>query len=139
MLRKVQDQIAYCYQRAGDCRAKAVDASDTAAKQELLDLERRWLMLARSYELSERFTDYTNEVARRLRVFRPPEPQHPAVPRVRCPECGKQMRLAYIEPCPDERRSADTSTLTCACGYTFQMTTDRPASAVRSERESELL
>jgi hypothetical protein len=46
MLRKVQDQIAYCYQRAGECRSKAADVSDEVVKQELLDFERRWLMLA---------------------------------------------------------------------------------------------
>ena len=97
MLRKVQDQIAYCYQRAVECRAKAANGSDAVAKQELLDLERRWLMLARSYELSERFTDYTNEVARRLHILRPPEPQHPAVPRIRCPECGRRMRLGRVD------------------------------------------
>jgi hypothetical protein len=126
MLRKVQDQIAYCYQRAVECRAKAANGSDAVAKQELLDLERRWLMLARSYELSERFTDYTNEVARRLHILRPPEPQHPAVPRIRCPECGRRMRLVHIEPCEDERRCADTSMFACTCGFAMQTTTDRP-------------
>jgi hypothetical protein len=126
MLGKVQDQIAYCHQRAGECRAKAADGYDEVAKQDLLDLERRWLMLARSYELSDRFTDYTNEVERRLRIFRPPEPRHPAIPRVRCPECGKQMRLDYFEPSLDERRCADRSTFACACGFAMQTTTDRP-------------
>ena len=119
-------QAARCHQRASECRAKAEDAFDEAAKQEYLDMEHRWLILARSYELSERITDYTNKVAHRLRAVRPPEQQHPAIPRVRCPECGQRMRLAYIEPCADERRSADTSLFTCTCGYTYQLTTDRP-------------
>src|SRR6516165_638398 len=118
-------QVARCYQRASVCRAKAENAYNEAAKQEYLDMEHRWLKLARSYELSERITDYTNQVAHRLRAVRPPEQQHPAIPRVRCPECGQRMRLAYIEPCADERRSADTSLFTCTCGYTYQLTTDR--------------
>ena len=126
MLRKVPDQIAWCYQRARECCARAADGTNEADKQGFLDLERRWLMLARSYELSERVTDYTNKIAHRLGALRPPEQQHPAIPRVRCPECGQRMRLAYIEPCADERRSADTSLFTCTCGYTYQLTTDRP-------------
>jgi hypothetical protein len=125
MLRKVSDQVACCYQRASECRAKAANAFNEAAKQEYLDMERRWLMLARSYEFSDRLTDYNNEVERRLQGIRPPELQHPAIPGVRCPECGKRMRLGYIEPCEDERRSADTSTFTCACGYTYQLAAER--------------
>ena len=117
--------VARCYERASECRAKAEDAFNEAAKQEYLDMEHRWLMLARSYELSERITDYMNEVAHRLHAVGPPEQQHAAIPRVRCPECGQRMRLAYIEPCADERRSADTSMFTCTCGYTYQLTTDR--------------
>jgi len=69
-------QAARCHQRASECRAKAEDAFDEAAKQDYLDMEHRWLMLARSYELSERITDYTNKVAHRLRAVRPPEQQH---------------------------------------------------------------
>jgi hypothetical protein len=118
-------QAAWFYQRASECRAKAEDAFNEAAKQEYLDMERRWLMLARSYELSGRITDYTNDVAHRLRAVRSPEQQHPAIPRVRCPECGQRMRLAYIEPCADQRRSADTSMFTCTCSYTYQLTADR--------------
>ena len=118
-------QAARCYQRASECRAKAENAFSEVAKEEYLDMEHRWLKLASSYELSERITDYTNEVAHRLHAVRPPDQQHPAIPRVRCPECGQRMRLAYIEPCADERRSADTSMFTCTCGFSFQLTTDR--------------
>ena len=135
-------QAARCYQRASDCRAKAENAFNEVAKEEYLDMEHRWLILARSYELSERITDYTNKVAHRLRAVRPPEQQHPAIPRVRCPECGKRMRLAYIEPCADEGRSADTSMFTCTCGFSFQLTTDRrtgvasPRSPISDNRAS---
>ena len=53
-------QAARCYQRASECRAKGENAFNEAAKQEYLDMEHRWVKLARSYELSERITDYTN-------------------------------------------------------------------------------
>jgi hypothetical protein len=71
MLRKVSERVADCYHRASECRAKANDAFNEAARQEYLDIERRWLMLARSYELSDRVTDYVTEAERRLRVTIP--------------------------------------------------------------------
>jgi hypothetical protein len=52
MLQKLSEPIAYCCQRASECRAKAANAANEAASQEYYELERRWLMLARSYELS---------------------------------------------------------------------------------------
>jgi hypothetical protein len=64
MLQKLSEQIGYCYQRASECRAKAADAVNEAASQEYYELERRWLMLARSYELSERITDFTGKLQR---------------------------------------------------------------------------
>jgi hypothetical protein len=68
MLQKLSEQIAYCYQRASECRAKAMDAVNAAASEEYYELERRWLMLARSYELSERITDFTGELQRRSKI-----------------------------------------------------------------------
>jgi hypothetical protein len=82
--------------------------------------------MTKSYELGDRIAGYTSEVALRLSNVRPPELQHPAIPRIRCPECGQRMRLAYIEPCPDQRRSADTSMFICGCGYAHRLTKDRP-------------
>jgi hypothetical protein len=68
MLQKLSEQIAHCYQRAGECRAKATDAVNDAASQEYYELERRWLMLARSYELSDRITNFTGAVQRRSKL-----------------------------------------------------------------------
>jgi hypothetical protein len=68
MLQKLSEQIAHCYQRASECRAKAANAVNEAASQEYYELERRWLMLARSYELSERITDFTCELQRRSKL-----------------------------------------------------------------------
>ena len=123
MLLKLSDQVERCYQRASECRAKAADAFNKAARQEYLDMEHRWFTLARSYELSNRVVNYTNGLEHRLNEVRPPE--LPAIPRVRCPECANRMRLNYIEPCSDERGAADTSVFICTCGLTYQMTTDR--------------
>ena len=71
MLQKLSEQIAHCYQRASECRAKAANAVNEAASQEYYELERRWLMLARSYELSERITEFSGEFWRKNKVANP--------------------------------------------------------------------
>ena len=60
VLHKVSENVAYCYARASECRAKAADALNQAARQEYLDMDHRWLYLARSYELTDRIVDFTN-------------------------------------------------------------------------------
>ena len=64
MLSKASEQMAYCHQRASECREKAANATSQAVTEEYLDLEGRWLLLARSYELTERTTDFIREVDR---------------------------------------------------------------------------
>ena len=125
MLQKTSAQVADCYERAGESRAKAAAAANEIDKTEYLNIERRWIMLARSYELSERVTGFNEEVRRRLRVLIPPEPPHPAVPRVTCAECGGKMRLAHIEPGLKEGHGANTSTFTCKCGFICRQAGDR--------------
>ena len=88
MLQKLPDKIAYCYERAGQSRAKAANCIEERVVQEHLEIERCWLALARSYELSERIGRFNDE---RLRVLIPPQPPDPAIPIVRCSECGKEL------------------------------------------------
>jgi hypothetical protein len=61
MLKKVSDEIANCYRRAAECREKADAATNVDTKRDYSALEHSWLFLARSYELSERLSDFTNE------------------------------------------------------------------------------
>jgi hypothetical protein len=118
MLQKISHQVANCYERAGESRARAAAADSEIDKTEFLNIERRWIMLARSYELSERITGFNDEIKRRLRVLIPPEPPHPAVPRPTCSECGGKMRLTEIEPGMKDGHAANTSTFACKCGFT---------------------
>jgi hypothetical protein len=125
MFQKISTQVADCYKRAGESRARAATAANEIEKTEYLNIERRWIMLARSYELRERVTSLNDDVKRRLRVLIPPEPPHPAVPRVTCAECGGKMRLTQIEPALKEGRVANTSTFACECGFTCRQAADR--------------
>jgi hypothetical protein len=49
---------------AEDCARKAAAQTDPNLKENFLDIERRWLFLARSYEFTERLGDLSDEAKR---------------------------------------------------------------------------
>ena len=57
MLNNLSDQIRDCYAHAEECARKAAAQTDRRLKQDFLDMEKRWLSLAKSYELSEQLDD----------------------------------------------------------------------------------
>jgi hypothetical protein len=65
MLQKLTEEIAECYGHARECQECAKQALDATAQSEFLEMEQRWIMLARSYELSERISNFQAEVRRR--------------------------------------------------------------------------
>jgi hypothetical protein len=64
MLNNVSEQIRECLRHAEDCARKAAAQTDPKLKEDFLDMERRWLFLARSYELTERVIDFSAETKR---------------------------------------------------------------------------
>jgi len=64
VLNNLSAQVGGCLQHAEDCARKATAQTDPQLKQDYLDLERRWLFLARSYEFTERLTDFSDETKR---------------------------------------------------------------------------
>ena len=54
MLLNVSAQVRECGRHAEECARQAKAQTNPKFRQEFLDLERRWLRLARSYEFSER-------------------------------------------------------------------------------------
>ena len=48
------ENIRDCYRHAEFCQARAKEQSDFLSRQDFLDCERRWLLLARGYELAQR-------------------------------------------------------------------------------------
>jgi hypothetical protein len=64
MLESLSEQIRDCYEHAEECARKAAAQSNPRLKQDFLDMERRWLALAKSYELSRRLTDFSNQARR---------------------------------------------------------------------------
>jgi hypothetical protein len=56
MLNKLSNDIAECYRHADECAQKAKSERDARLRQDFFDAERRWLSLARSYEITEELT-----------------------------------------------------------------------------------
>lgn len=69
MLSDLDPQLRDCYERAAEAREKADATTDPALKAELLEMERRWLTLAKSYAFTESLDDFTQENSRRQREF----------------------------------------------------------------------
>jgi PAS domain S-box-containing protein len=53
MLQKLSEQVQWCYQRAAEAKRRADQTTDSDAKADFLNMQRRWLLLARSYQRSE--------------------------------------------------------------------------------------
>ena len=64
MLNNLSVQIRDCLQHAEDCARQAAAQTDPVLKQDFLDVERRWLFLARSYEFTDRLGDFSDEAKR---------------------------------------------------------------------------
>jgi len=66
VLKNLSEEIRECLQHAENCARKAAAQSCPKLKQDFLELERRWLYLARSYEFTERLTDFSVETKRNV-------------------------------------------------------------------------
>jgi hypothetical protein len=66
MLQKTREDVAYCYQRAEECRRMGARETDAARRQGYLDMEVRWVKLAISYQFAEQFCSFNDEVSRNL-------------------------------------------------------------------------
>jgi hypothetical protein len=65
MLNNLGQQIRECLQHTEDCARQAAAQTCPKLKEDFLDMERRWMFLARSYEFTERLTDFSAETNRR--------------------------------------------------------------------------
>src|SRR5947207_15149919 len=64
-LKNICEQIRDCLQHAEDCAKKAAAQTDQKLKQDFLDNERRWLMLAQSYDFTQRLGDFSDQAKRK--------------------------------------------------------------------------
>ncbi|MGC2077660.1 MAG: PAS domain S-box protein, partial [Xanthobacteraceae bacterium] len=67
MLEQFSERVRECYEFAAEARAKADATNDSALKAELLNAERRWLVLAQSFGFTESLKDFTTANAEQRR------------------------------------------------------------------------
>jgi PAS domain S-box-containing protein len=65
MLQNLSEQSRLCYERAVEAKQRAEEMSDPEAKADFLNTERRWLLLARSYQLNESLKDFIRAIPHR--------------------------------------------------------------------------
>jgi hypothetical protein len=63
----LSEQIRECLRHAEDCARQAAAQTCPKLKEDFLDMERRWLFLARSYEFTERITDFSAATKRQAK------------------------------------------------------------------------
>ena len=65
MLQNLSEEIRECLRLAEECRQLSTTALSPAAIKGYLDMEQRWLALARSYEFAERLSRFTAPFSKR--------------------------------------------------------------------------
>jgi hypothetical protein len=73
MLNDLSAEIRECYRHAENCAQQAAAQTDPKLKDDFLNLELRWLFLARSYEFTHRLSDFSDETKRRVEQRSTPE------------------------------------------------------------------
>jgi hypothetical protein len=62
MLQNLSEEIRDCLRRAEECKRLAKTALSASAIQSYLEMEQRWLALARSYEFAERLSTFVEPI-----------------------------------------------------------------------------
>lgn len=66
MLNNLSEQVRQCHMHAEHCAQQAGVQTDLKLKDDFLEMDQRWLILARSYEFTERLADFSNETKRQV-------------------------------------------------------------------------
>ena len=59
MLQNLSEEIRECLRRAEECKRLSKTALTAPAIKDYLEMEQRWMKLARSYEFAERLSRFT--------------------------------------------------------------------------------
>ena len=61
MLQNLSEEIRECLRRAEQCKQLSKTVLSASAVEDYLNMEHRWLTLARSYEFAERLSRFTEQ------------------------------------------------------------------------------
>jgi hypothetical protein len=67
MLQNLSEEIRECLRNAEECRRLSKIALSASAIEDYLEMELRWLQLARSYEFTERLSTFVKPFRRKAR------------------------------------------------------------------------
>jgi hypothetical protein len=67
MLLTLVSEIREYYRHAAECIRSADQSRDWLTKQDFLDMEKRWLCLARNYEFAEQLSNFSEPCGNRQR------------------------------------------------------------------------
>jgi hypothetical protein len=62
VLQHLSERTRLCHERAAEARRRAEETSDPKVKAQFLNTEKRWLLLARSYQFSESLNDFVRAI-----------------------------------------------------------------------------
>jgi hypothetical protein len=62
MHQTLDSEIRECYLHAAECHRSADQSRDWAARQDFLEMAKRWLRLARNYEFAEQLSNFSKPV-----------------------------------------------------------------------------
>ena len=65
MLENISEHARECLSKAEECRRIAESTSDQRVRSDFLDMERRWLRLAESYQFADRLFIWLSEAERK--------------------------------------------------------------------------
>jgi hypothetical protein len=82
MLQNLSEEIRECLQRAEECRLLSNTALSPAAIKGYLDMEQRWMALARSYEFAERLSRFIAPFSKRKQPKNSRRPDEKESPRL---------------------------------------------------------
>jgi len=103
MLNNLSEQIRQCLKHAEDCGCQAAAQTDQKLKQNFLDMERRWLVLAQSYDFTQRLGDFSDEAKRKADNFNGGQRAAPITPFLRGraldPETAQAVANALVMTC----------------------------------------
>jgi enoyl-CoA hydratase/carnithine racemase len=74
MLQNLSEEIRECLRRAEECRRLYKTALSASVIQDYLEMEQRWLALARSYDFTERLSRFVEPFSRKTNNKERPSP-----------------------------------------------------------------
>jgi PAS domain S-box-containing protein len=100
LLKNLSERVRLCYERAVEAREQAEKLTDPEAKADFLAMERRWLLLARSYGFGESLDDFLHAPVPHGRPFESKRRNEAGIVLANTPfllsHCSSDLRYLFV-------------------------------------------